>query len=128
LFVCLFVCFLFVLKTKLYLCFFFLVCLEVFDSSIPNTFTKCCGHTFHLDCVSKLNTQNCPVCRFQHDSFSGHLTECMQCVSLNTATTSSSSSAYINIFRSSLICYLFYYYASIHPLKFPHVYIVTIQL
>lgn len=39
------------------------VCLEVINSSKPHSFTTACHHTYHIDCISKLEGPQCPVCR-----------------------------------------------------------------
>ena len=40
------------------------VCLEVIQSSHPHSFTTACQHTYHIDCISKLEGPQCPVCRY----------------------------------------------------------------
>ena len=40
------------------------VCLEVIHSSHPHSFTTACQHTYHIDCISKLEGPQCPVCRY----------------------------------------------------------------
>ena len=39
------------------------VCLEPINSSRPFSFTTACRHTYHIDCISKLEGPQCPVCR-----------------------------------------------------------------
>ena len=39
------------------------VCLEPISSSKPFSFTTACRHTYHIDCISKLEGPQCPVCR-----------------------------------------------------------------
>lgn len=39
------------------------VCLEVIHGSSPHSFTTACQHTYHIDCISKLEGPQCPVCR-----------------------------------------------------------------
>ncbi len=39
------------------------VCLEAFSSLLPLSFTTCCKHRFHIDCIMRLEGPQCPVCR-----------------------------------------------------------------
>lgn len=39
------------------------VCLEVINGTNPHSFTTACHHTYHIDCISKLEGPQCPVCR-----------------------------------------------------------------
>jgi hypothetical protein len=40
------------------------VCLENISIQYPLSFTLYCGHTFHIECVSRLESPQCPVCRY----------------------------------------------------------------
>ena len=44
-----------------------------------SSFTTCCNHSFHIQCISRLEGPQCPVCRFQHDSTSEELSSCGIC-------------------------------------------------
>eukprot|EP01038_Epipyxis_sp_PR26KG_P013592 gene13592-18242_t len=55
------------------------LCLDIIRVSMPLSFTTCCNHKFHLECISRLEGQLCPVCRFQHDTSSKDLSECFLC-------------------------------------------------
>ena len=39
-------------------------------------FRTACNHDFHIDCIRRLSSPLCPVCRFQHDSASSSLSAC----------------------------------------------------
>lgn len=39
------------------------VCLESISSSRPCSFTTACRHTYHIECIGKLEGPQCPVCR-----------------------------------------------------------------
>lgn len=43
--------------------FFCPVCLEQIDFLKPYSFTTACHHTYHIDCIRKLEGPQCPVCR-----------------------------------------------------------------
>jgi len=55
------------------------LCLEAIATSCPRSFTSCCSHVFHINCISKLTGAQCPICRFQHDASPLTFTECSQC-------------------------------------------------
>jgi len=55
------------------------VCLEPISEIIPQSFTTCCNHTFHIQCIYKTEGPQCPVCRFQHDSTPISLSQCAIC-------------------------------------------------
>jgi hypothetical protein len=55
------------------------VCLDRISNSQPKSFTTLCIHTFHIECISKIEGPQCPVCRFQHDSDSDDLCCCSIC-------------------------------------------------
>lgn len=60
------------------------LCLEEMDlskgqSQSARTFTMCCGHTFHTNCVMKLENPQCPVCRYQHEDDMEALSCCQEC-------------------------------------------------
>ena len=44
------------------------VCLEVIHSASPHSFTTACQHTYHIDCISKLEGPQCPVCRYPNST------------------------------------------------------------
>jgi len=39
------------------------VCLEPFHTTSPRSFTSCCKHISHINCISRLENPQCPVCR-----------------------------------------------------------------
>lgn len=39
------------------------VCLDFFDEAHPMSFTTCCNHRFHMNCLLRLEGALCPVCR-----------------------------------------------------------------
>ena len=39
------------------------VCLEPLNEQQPRSFSTACNHTFHIDCIAKLEGTTCPVCR-----------------------------------------------------------------
>jgi BRCA1-associated protein len=39
------------------------VCLDVFDEVHAMSFTTCCNHRFHMNCLLRLEGALCPVCR-----------------------------------------------------------------
>lgn len=55
------------------------LCLDSISTILPKSFTTYCNHTFHIDCIVKLEAPQCPVCRFQHDSSQSSLSECSIC-------------------------------------------------
>ena len=55
------------------------VCLEPISETMPQSFTTCCNHTFHILCIYKTEGPQCPCCRFQHDSTPVSLSQCVIC-------------------------------------------------
>jgi hypothetical protein len=55
------------------------VCLEPISETMPQSFTTCCNHTFHILCIYKTEGPQCPCCRFQHDSTPVSLSQCVVC-------------------------------------------------
>lgn len=55
------------------------LCLEAISKELPKNFTTFCKHTFHIDCLVKVEGPQCPVCRFQHDSSSLDFSQCCVC-------------------------------------------------
>lgn len=39
------------------------VCLETISIENPMTITTCCNHRFHMECMMRLESDQCPVCR-----------------------------------------------------------------
>lgn len=64
------------------------VCLEPIDPSNPRAITIFCGHTFHFDCAMRMESSQCPICRYEHESASRVLTKCTQCEARARALTS----------------------------------------
>lgn len=40
------------------------VCLECFSEALPMSITTFCNHRFHMQCMLKLESSQCPVCRY----------------------------------------------------------------
>lgn len=58
------------------------LCLETMAPSPGHparVFSMCCGHSFHLSCVTRLENPQCPVCRYQHDDMTETLSCCQEC-------------------------------------------------
>jgi BRCA1-associated protein len=77
------------------------ICIETFDtaprvqsSSDESNTTTCnsstgtmktfCDHKFHIRCFSKLQSSECPVCRFHHDSTPEVLSVCVSCAQISS--------------------------------------------
>ena len=40
------------------------VCLEAISTTNPMSIITCCNHRFHMQCMARLESSQCPVCRF----------------------------------------------------------------
>jgi Ring finger domain len=59
------------------------ICLEVIDNSTKKT-TRC-NHIFHIECLSQVHTNKCPLCRQTlEEYFSTPLTEAFRVSSIPT--------------------------------------------
>jgi len=67
------------------------LCLGKIEYHNPLSFTGFCNHSFHIECVLNLESPQCPVCRFQHDSDDNFFSVCHVC-EWNGSTSNSSSS------------------------------------
>ena len=66
------------------------VCLDNISQVNPCSFSMFCGHTFHISCVAQLESPQCPVCRYEHDTSASLLTQCTLCA-IEGATIASST-------------------------------------
>lgn len=57
--------------------------------ALQRSFTMCCGHTFHINCVMKLENPQCPVCRYRHEDIEETLSCCQDCGWFGRPPTSS---------------------------------------
>jgi BRCA1-associated protein len=67
------------------------LCLGKIEYHNPLSFTGFCNHSFHIECVLNLESPQCPVCRFQHDSDDNFFSVCHVC-EWNGSTSNSSNS------------------------------------
>ena len=61
------------------LCVLCLECMADDRGVLERSFTMCCGHTFHIQCVMKLENPQCPVCRYRHEDIEETLSCCQDC-------------------------------------------------
>ncbi len=59
------------------------VCLEAIVAACPLSFTTCCRHKFHIQCVARLEGPQCPVCRFVVFIFYMGKFNCAECMQVS---------------------------------------------